>query len=739
MKSRGKWFRPAFAVFTACLALSFAPSVAAQQEPVLVGRISYIEGQILRYIPETKDWVIVRKDAPFGLDDALYSDASAKAEFIFPNRLLVRIGASTQIQLIALKSDASEMDVASGVARFYNKNPEGMLKVTTPFGYVLAEPGSTFDLYAGDQSVEVIALAGRVDYFQQDSNAKYEVTPGGASILADATQVATGEGTLDAPWDDWNVARDSFWAKRVEVKGESVKRLPPQLEDDAYDLEESGKWERVNYQGQEREFWRPTVVEESWRPFTVGRWTDYYGDQVWVPEEPFGHVTMHYGNWILVEHRWYWAPPVRGIAVAGGPFIGFGWYPGRVAWISSGPNVGWVPLAPTEIYYSHRLWGPAAVAVAPGVPVTIAIGRLAFVSAAVVVPQASFYSVSNYSSVRVTNINQTTIVNNFHAAPVVNNTVISNYNQSTAKYNFVNQAPASAPHSSVVQRISQNRQTASIAARSVTPAGLKQAATSAKPATPAPIGKTTVPSPTKLTNKLVPPSQVNAPKNQVSFKPVEIKKNTKPAAASPAIKPGGAPAGGPGGRPVAQPPVPEVAKPATHEAPKPPAPEVTKPPVHEAPKPPAPEVTKPPAHEAPKPSAHEAPKPPAHEKPKPPAHEKPKAPAHEAAKPPAHEKPKPQAHEKPKAPAHEAEKPQAHEKPKPEGREKPKPAAHETSKPPAHEKPKPEGHPAAKPPAHEANKPPAHEATKQPAPGAKPASKKEPENRKGASQHKNEN
>ena len=65
------------------------------------------------------------------------------------------------------KADASEIDIASGVARFYNRNSNGMLKVTTPFGYVLAEPGSTVDIYVGDQSVEVLALNGRVDYFQQ--------------------------------------------------------------------------------------------------------------------------------------------------------------------------------------------------------------------------------------------------------------------------------------------------------------------------------------------------------------------------------------------------------------------------------------------------------------------------------------------------------------------------------------------------------------------------------------------
>jgi len=551
------------------------------------------------------------------MNDALYSDASAKAEFIFPNGLLVRIGSSTQIQLIALKSDASEMDVASGVARFYNKNPNGMLKVTTPFGYVLAEPGSIFDLYVGDQSVEVLALGGQVGYFQQGSDARYDVIPGGASILADATQVAAGEGMLDAQWDDWNAGRDSIRTKRAEVRGESVSHLPPQIKDDAYDLDESGRWEQVMYQGEYREFWRPTVVAETWQPFTVGRWTDYYGDQVWVPEESFGYVTHHYGNWLIINGRWYWAPPAPVVEVVAGPFIGFGWYPGRVAWISSGADVGWVPLAPAEVYYSHHSWGPSAVVVTAVPAVTVAVGGLAFASAAVVVPQGAIYSVNNYSSVRVTNISQTTIVSNFHAAPVLNNTVIKDYNQTTAKYNFVNKAPTVIPHSTVVERISQNQQVASTTAKSLTASALRQAATAGRAAKP--VEKAAVPPPTKLTNKLVPPSQVNVPKSQASFNPVEIKKNTKPITASSVVKEGGAVPSAPGATQppppgATHPPMPGVthppASPATQPPgggtiaparPQPPTPGATQPPPPGATHPPMPGVTHPPVSPAPQP------------------------------------------------------------------------------------------------------------------------------------------
>ncbi len=75
---------------------------------------------MLRYVPATRNWVATVKDAPFGMDDAFFSDEHGKAEFIMPNNTWIRIGGSTQIQFIALKNDVTEVDVAQGVARCYN-------------------------------------------------------------------------------------------------------------------------------------------------------------------------------------------------------------------------------------------------------------------------------------------------------------------------------------------------------------------------------------------------------------------------------------------------------------------------------------------------------------------------------------------------------------------------------------------------------------------------------------------
>jgi len=55
-----------------------------------------------------------------------------------------------------------------------------------------------------------------------------------------------------------------------------------------------------------------------------------------------------------------------------------------------------------------------------------------------VVNQNNFSRVNNYRDVRVTNINRTTIINNYQAAPVVNNTVINNYTTNKQRYNYTN-------------------------------------------------------------------------------------------------------------------------------------------------------------------------------------------------------------------------------------------------------------------------------------------------------------
>src|SRR4030043_1265752 len=150
-----------------------------------------------RHGPEEKDWVAVVGDAPFGTEDTLFSGSRGMAELIVPNGTWIRIGNSPQIQFIALDTDLAEIDVASGVGRFYNKGSHAVIKAASPFGCVLAYPGTVFDFYVGENSVEVVAVTGKVSFVHSATDAKYDVAAGSPSILADLPQVSSGGGDVD--------------------------------------------------------------------------------------------------------------------------------------------------------------------------------------------------------------------------------------------------------------------------------------------------------------------------------------------------------------------------------------------------------------------------------------------------------------------------------------------------------------------------------------------------------------
>jgi hypothetical protein len=355
--------------------LSLTPFRALAQQDweengsVQVARISYIEGQLERYDPEMDEWVATVADAPVGPNDQLYAGAGTRAEILMPNDTLLRIGSETQVQIVSLNDQLTEIDLTSGMVRLYNNSDAAQIITATPYGHVSAPAGAAFDLSVGEGSVQVNAVRHSVDFFHEASGARKMVIAGSTAVVADGMGLSTAGSTMDRAWDNWNREQESLWADRGRRSGESVTYLPEPLHREAYVLDAHGTWQSVYYEGAYYRFWRPLHVGVHWAPFTVGAWTVWRGDKVWIPHEPFGYVTHHYGNWIYTRGYWYWAPPVTSVMVHTGlPLlhIGFGWYPGRVAWISTGVQVGWIPLAPYEPYYCHHPWGRRAIVVAKG-------------------------------------------------------------------------------------------------------------------------------------------------------------------------------------------------------------------------------------------------------------------------------------------------------------------------------------------------------------------------------------
>ncbi|HBF33710.1 TPA: hypothetical protein DDW35_04030 [Candidatus Sumerlaeota bacterium] len=531
------WVVTALCLSVSAIWSDWALAEEAATPPSVVGRVYDVEGSLLTYIPDTKDWVAVVQDASYNKSDTLFTGKESKAELIAPNGAWVRLGDSTQIQFIAIQNDYTEIDMASGVARFQNKDDDGLLKVTTDFGYVLANPDTSFDLYVGDTSVEVIAIKGKVSFVHKGTTGRYDVEVAQPSILADAQQVGSGDGNVDEEWDHWNTARETFWTEKNAKRGQSSKYLPPALQYDSYTLEENGAWERVSYDGAERVFWRPTVVEADWSPFSVGRWVVWNGDQVWVPAERFGYMTHHYGNWVRIGSRWYWAPPVvrATVDVEVAPLlldVGFSWTPGRVSWVHREGYVGWVPLAPRERFYSHHHWGGVydTVVVADMPLVQVNLGGFAYVDSLVVVSVGDYWGNRDYSHHRHhEDRNRTTIINNYQSSTIVNNTVINNYNTNANRYNYTNTTVVNKPVTTVVNRIQNNYTVINQApAAPVQVAAVRQSATAVAAHTPVAQAKVTAP---VMTSKIVAADKVNAPVATAAMQTKALK--TKPVKADP--------------------------------------------------------------------------------------------------------------------------------------------------------------------------------------------------------------
>lgn len=333
---------------TALLALcvSLLAGAAWADPPGRVGRLSVMEGEVWLADSSNTERFIGTPNWPITQSTAIETGYEARAE--------VRIGSSafrfapqTRANFERLDDQSIRLRVESGsvAVRFRNSDKARETVVTTARGNVVFFDAGRYRIDVdGWGTTSLTTLAGNMRFDGRDisvavgSGRRLELASDGSSRFVER---------YNDSFSDWVVARD---------RSEERRSAPQYVSDEmtGYEtLEENGSWSVSADYGP---VWYPRYVDASWAPYRAGQWAwvNPWG-WTWVDAAPWGFAVSHYGRWAYVNSRWGWVPgtitprPVYApalVAWAGGS----NW---SVSVNFGGPTVGWVPLAPREVFVPY--------------------------------------------------------------------------------------------------------------------------------------------------------------------------------------------------------------------------------------------------------------------------------------------------------------------------------------------------------------------------------------------------
>jgi hypothetical protein len=309
-------------------------------------RISLIQGDVQIYTADTQDWVAAAINMPLREGDRLWVPEGARTEVQIQGGVYIRLGAASAFDILALQEEYYQFYLNGG--HVYINNRKGgidHIQVDTPQSSVGCYDNSLVMIDVAESgATDVAVLKGYAS--AETGSGKTTVEAGnelhiGSDLTAELSPLAPPD-----EWENWNRERD----KKLVAGNRSLRYIPEELDDYAYELDDYGKWVYVTDYGY---CWTPLTVSVGWAPYRNGRWVWINGDYVWIAYEPWGWVPHHYGRWaFVVNFGWCWVPPPAG---------GIYWSPGYVGWVHTPTSVAWVPLAPGEIFYGRGYYGPASV------------------------------------------------------------------------------------------------------------------------------------------------------------------------------------------------------------------------------------------------------------------------------------------------------------------------------------------------------------------------------------------
>ncbi|HEY1725762.1 MAG TPA: DUF6600 domain-containing protein [Steroidobacteraceae bacterium] len=313
--------------------------------PTRAARLSYLRGAVSVQPAGIDDWSGAEINRPLTSGDQLWSDRESRAEIEFGNAT-VTLADGSGVSVLNLSDQGVQLQLSAGTVNIAVR--------------ALAD-GDGFEIDAPNAAVTLLRPGSYRIGVDEAGNTTVEMRDGQAQIATSVGRTVTlrgGQGAQFGPSGDVDVAPigppdefDRWCAQRSDrwTRDQGVTQYVSSDVVGAEDLQNYGDWTQEPDYGY---VWYPTQVAADWAPYRYGRWlwVAPWG-WTWVDSAPWGYAPFHYGRWAYLRARWCWVPaPPRQHAV---------YAPALVAWIgggaaglalSAGPAVGWVPLAPGEVY-----------------------------------------------------------------------------------------------------------------------------------------------------------------------------------------------------------------------------------------------------------------------------------------------------------------------------------------------------------------------------------------------------
>lgn len=316
-----------------------------------VARISVLNGDVSVRRGDSGDVIAAVINAPVTAGDAILTGSSSRGEVELDFANMIRFSPNSEVRFAGMDIKNFQIQIASGTVTLRVLRPsEAQVELDTPSVAVRALRQGTYRITVReDGTSEITVRSGEAEVGSPRGTERLGPgrTMNARGPASDPEFQVTGAVPYDN-WDRWNEDRDRYLESARSY--EHMSRDIPGGED----LDPNGRWLNDPNYGS---VWAPNVAP-GWAPYQNGRWVweDYYG-WTWVSYDPWGWAPYHYGRWFMGPVGWCWYPgPIYAHPFWAPAYVSFfGWGGGGLSVGFGFGNVGWVALAPFEVF--HPWWG----------------------------------------------------------------------------------------------------------------------------------------------------------------------------------------------------------------------------------------------------------------------------------------------------------------------------------------------------------------------------------------------